>query len=45
MYYILVINVNCYSTKVENFANERIFQGLDGVQFGRCSLPKLFAGT
>ena len=30
MYYISVINVNCYSTKVENFANERIFQGLDG---------------
>ena len=30
MYYIFIINVDCYSTKIENFANEPIFQAFDG---------------
>ena len=30
MYYIFIVNVNCYSTKIENFANELIYQAFDG---------------
>ena len=26
MYYVFIVNVNCYSTKIKNFANELIFQ-------------------
>ena len=44
MYYIFIVNVNCYSRKIENFANKLMFQAFDGDLIRRMPTFKTFRG-